>query len=144
MLYLVYRLHTFEFGVFDDYFRLKRAMLGYIDVLVDGSGDEKSSVLLVIRGKVGATATKGNAKRGARDDHGEERKKAKMGGDLGDRERKEDGDATETVWSESVGGDGVAAGVINLLYDFEGVDAFTQTGTGCPVGANVGFERVDF
>ena len=61
MLDLVDVVGSFEFRVFDDDPRLKRAVLREVDVFVDGRCDEEAAELTVIRGQVGAAAAKRDA-----------------------------------------------------------------------------------
>ena len=61
MLDLVDVVGAFEFGIFDDDARLKRAVLREVDVFVDGRSHEEAAELAVIRWQVGASSAEGDA-----------------------------------------------------------------------------------
>ena len=70
MLYLVDFLDVLQPGVFQKNARREGPDHGHVDIAVDGRGDEKTAVALVIRWQVGAAASQGDSQRASGNDHG--------------------------------------------------------------------------
>ena len=69
VLDLVHGLHYFGGGILDEVLRLEGLVERDVDVFIDGGGEDEAPVFAVVGGKVGATASQGNAQRAAGDDH---------------------------------------------------------------------------
>ena len=61
--------HPFQLGILDDEVRHEGLMQGDINIFINGGGNEKAAVPLVVRRQVGAPAAQGDAQRRSGDDH---------------------------------------------------------------------------
>ena len=69
MLYILNAFDPFHLRVLDDQFGDKCAVKGNVDIFVNSGRYQESTMVLVIRGKIGAAAAKRDSERTARDNH---------------------------------------------------------------------------